>query len=141
MLEAKPTISKQYLEYAGDKAASVRRLERTSVPIRHAGGEYPPKVPFPILAGIVAASAEWADGCARPGFLQAISGLTNERSLDFGIALSDCAFNLSNGKLVLSPRQGSLAAFLFGLLDRLQSLGTVPAVDWNKYGAVFSGDV
>ena len=141
VLEAKPTISKQYLEYAGDKAASVRRLERTSVPIQHAGGEYLPKVPFPILAGIVAASAEWAEGCASPSFAQAISSLKDERRLDFGIALSDRAFQVSNGFVTLSQGQGSLAVFLFGLLDRLQSLGTVPAVDWNRYGAVFSGDV
>jgi hypothetical protein len=140
VLEAKPTISKHYLEYAGEKAASVRRLERTSVPIRHAGGEYPSKTPFPILAGIVAADPEWAEGCASASFAQAISSLTDERGLDLGIALSDRAFQVSNGTLAFSQVQGSLAVFLFGLLDRLQSLGTVPAVDWNRYGAVFSGD-
>ena len=119
----------------------MRRLERTCVPIRHAGGEFPPKTLFPILAGIVAASAEWADGCASPSFREAISSLKDDRSLDFGIALSDRAFQVSNGSIALSQGPGSLAVFLFGLLDRLQSLGTVPAVDWNKYGAVFSGDV
>ncbi len=139
VLEAKPTISKQYLEYAGDKAASVRRLERTSVAIRHAGGEYPPKALFPLLAGIVAANAEWVDGCASPSFSEAISGLRDERTLDCGIALSDRAFQVSDGSITLSESQGSLAVFLFGLLDRLQSLGTVPAVDWNRYGSVFSG--
>lgn len=140
VLEAKPTISKQYLEYAGDKASSVRRLERTSVPIRHAGGEYPPKALFPILAGIVSADAEWVDGCASQSFAEAILSLKDERILDCGIALSDRAFQISNGCLTLSEPHGSLAVFLFGLLDRLQSLGTVPAVDWNRYGSVFSGD-
>jgi hypothetical protein len=140
VLEAKPSISKQYLDYAGDKAASVRRLERTSVPISHAGGEYPPKALFPILAGIVAARADWVDGCASPSFAEAISSLTDERRLDCGIALSDRAFNVSGGSLTLSQSSGSLAAFLFALLDRLQSLGTVPAVDWNRYGSVISGD-
>ena len=98
------------------------------------------KVPFPILAGIAAAGAEWVDGCASPSFAEAISSLKDERSLDCGIALSDRAFRTSSGSIVLSERQGSLAVFLFGLLDRLQSLGTVPAVDWNKYGSVFKGD-
>lgn len=140
VLEAKPTISKQYLEYAGDKAASVRRLERISVPIRHAGGEYPPKVLFPILAGIVAAGTEWVDGCASSRFAEAISSLRDERSLDCGIALSDRAFQVSKGSLKLSQGQESLAVFLFRLLDHLQSLGTVPAVDWSRYGAVFSSD-
>ncbi len=140
VLEAKPVISKQYLEYAGDKAASVRRLERTSVPIRHAGGEYPPKALFSILAGIVSAGVDWVDGCKSPSFAEAVGGLKDERALDCGIALSDRAFQISNGALTLSECHGSLAVFLFGLLDRLQSLGTVPAVDWNKYGSVFSGD-
>lgn len=140
VFEVKPTISKQYLEYAADKAASVRRLERTSVPIRHAGGEYPPKFLFPIVAGIVASGAEWVDGCNSQSFAEVILSLQDQRSLDCGIALSDCAFQVSNGTLTLSQCQGSLAVFLFGLLDRLQSLGTVPAVDWNRYGEALSGD-
>lgn len=140
VLEAKPMINKQYLEYAGDKAASVRRLERTSVPVRHAGGEFPPKPLFPILAGIVAPSVDWKDGCKSASFAEAIAELKDERSLDFGIALSDRAFQVSRGSIELSESYGSLAAFLFGLLDRLQSLGTVPAVDWNRYGSVLSGD-
>lgn len=140
VLEAKPSISKQYLEYAGEKAASVRRLERTSVPIRHAGGEYPPKALFPIFAGIVAANAEWVDGCASPSFTEAILSLKDDRALDCGIALSDRAFQVTHRAVTLSQSKGSLAVFLFGLLDRLQSLGTVPAVDWNRYGSVFSGD-
>jgi hypothetical protein len=139
VLEAKPAISKQYLEYAGDKAASVRKLERTSVAVRHAGGEFPPKPLFPILAGIVAPSVGWRDGCMSDSFAEAIAGLKDERSLDCGIALSDRAFQVFNGSITLSECNGALAVFLFGLLDRLQSLGTVPAVDWNRYGAVFSG--
>ena len=41
VFEVKQTLSKAHVEYAGDKARSVRRLERTSVPIHHAGGVYP----------------------------------------------------------------------------------------------------
>jgi len=140
VLEAKPKISRQYLEYAGDKAASVRKLERTSVSIRHAGGQFPPKPLFPILAGIVAPGIDWKGGCNSPSFAVAIADLKEDRSLDFGIALSDRAFQVTNGSIEVSECHGSLAAFLFGLLDRLQSLGTVPAVDWNKYGAILSGD-
>ena len=38
VFECKPKINKSYLEYAAEKAESVRRLKRTSVPIPHAGG-------------------------------------------------------------------------------------------------------
>ena len=36
IFESKPEINKQYLEYAANKAASVRKLIRTSIPIAHA---------------------------------------------------------------------------------------------------------
>lgn len=135
VLEAKPCVSKEYLEYAAAKAESVRRLERTSVPIRHAGGEYPAKQPFEIVAGIVAVSADWSQGCASPALVEALSNLTGPRKIDCGLALADRSFDTHLGSLHLSEASGSLAVFLFRLLHRLQGLGTVPAVDWNRYGA------
>jgi hypothetical protein len=136
VLEVKPTVNKQYLEYAADKAKSVRQLERTSVPIPYAGGEYPPKTLFPIVAGIVATSVDWTDGIAGNGFAENLAALTGARSLDCGLAVSDRAFDTFSGSLTISNAHGSLAAFLFRLIQRLQSLGTVPAVDWNRYGDV-----
>ena len=46
VFECKPKIDKGYLEYAGQKAESVRRLKRTSVPIPHAGGFVSRQAPF-----------------------------------------------------------------------------------------------
>ena len=54
VFEVKQDLSKQHVEYAGEKVASARRLKR-SAPIIHAGGEYPPKEPPTILGGILAA--------------------------------------------------------------------------------------
>lgn len=139
VLEVKPTISKQYLDYAADKANSVRILERTSVPIPHAGGEYPPKPLFPIVAGIVATTVDWAEGLASESFSEKLGTLTGPRALDCGLSLSDRAFDTFSGTLTLTDAQGSLAAFLFRLLQQLQSLGTVPAIDWNKYALALSG--
>lgn len=136
VLEVKPTINKTYLEYAGDKAKSVRDLERTSIPIPHAGGMYPPKPLFPILAGIVAPDAEWTEGVASNSFNSNLFALTNERSIDCGLALSDRSFDNFDGQVVLSDKECSLAFFLFRLLQKLQSFGTVPAIDWNKYASV-----
>jgi hypothetical protein len=136
VLEVKPTINKTYLEYAGGRARSVRELERTSVPIRHAGGEFPAKVLFPIVAGIIAPDIEWADGMAGDPFSTNLDALINNTSLDCGLALSDRSFDTFDGTLTLSPKDHSLAFFLFRLLQRLQSLGTVPAIDWNRYAMV-----
>lgn len=139
VLEVKPCFNKQYLDYAGEKAASVRRLERTSVPITHAGGVQAIRPLFSIVAGIVAVDVDWAGGCASTSFAEALSALTGDKALDCGVALSDRAFDISSGNLALSEPKGSMAFFLFGLLRRLQSLGTAPAVDWNRYRSVFSG--
>jgi hypothetical protein len=140
VIEVKPTLNKEYLEYAGEKAASVRRLERTSVPIVHAGGEHPARALIPITAGVIGANVDWRDGCSSEAFKQTLASLTADCALDCGVALSDRAFDTYGGYLTLSEQTGSLAAFLFRLLHRLQGLGTVPAVDWSKYGAVLSGD-
>jgi hypothetical protein len=138
VLEVKPTINKKYLEYAGEKAESVRVLERTSVPIRHAGGEFPPKPLFPIFTGIVAADIEWAGGMKGEPFSTNLQSLVGAKSLECGLALSDRSFDTFDGVLTLSPKDNSLAFFIFRLLQRLQSLGTVPAIDWNRYAHVIS---
>lgn len=140
VLEAKPTINKAYLEYAGKKAKSVRTLERTTIPIPHAGGEYPAKPLFPIIAGLVTADIDWAEGMNSQAFLTNINTLKNNKKLDCGVALSDKAFDtFENGSLTINQTGNCLAYFIFRLLQKLQSLGTVPAVDWNKYARFIDG--
>jgi len=141
VLEVKPAINKDYLKYAGNKARSVRCLSRTSIPIPHAGGTYPAKPLFPILAGIVAVRAEWSDGLKSSAFSEALQALQGDQLLSIGVALEDHAFDLSStpGSPSFSDAiEGSLAWFLFNLLRRLQELGTCPAVDWNRYRDVLS---
>lgn len=140
VFEVKPTMSKEYLDYAADKAHSVRTLERTSIAIPHAGGEYPPKPLFPIIAGIVSTSVDWVDGLAGNAFATNLATLSGSRVLDCGLALSDRAFDTFEGTLKITESYGSLATFLFRLLQKLQSLGTVPAIDWNKYASALSAD-
>ncbi len=140
VLEVKPTIDKRWLEYAADKASSVRRLSRTSVPIVHAGGEYPAKKLFSIIAGIVAPRADWADGLASEAFRSIHQGLAEERRVDCCLALADRAFDIFDATPVASASGCGLAFFIFRLLNKLQTLGTVPAVDWNGYAAVLNAD-
>jgi len=51
--EAKQAINTNEIAYAQRKVASVRRLHRTSLPIPHAGGTYPAKIPAHILGGLL----------------------------------------------------------------------------------------
>ena len=131
VFESKPHIDKSYLEYAGDKAASVRKLHRTSVAISHAGGTFKPKEPFPIVAGILAPKSSWADGLGST-FKKHLPVSADER-LDCGCALEDGAFDSFDGDCKIVPREGALIFFLFRLLSKLQSLGSVPAIDWAAY--------
>lgn len=136
ILEVKQNLNKLHLEYAARKAQSVRRLKCTSIPIPHAGGTFPAKEPIRIVAGIVAPKAGWVNGLISGRFKSTLSTLAGEQAIDCGLALSDCAFDTHDDKLLISDKPASLAFFLFRLLKRLQSLGTVPAIDWGKYAQV-----
>lgn len=140
IFEVKPTINKKYLEYAASKAESVRLLERTSVPIVHAGGEYPAKPLFPVISGIIATNVEWEKGFRSSSFNENYKCLIGNRSIDCGLSVSGGCFDIFEDELKIGPMKNSLAYFVFRLLQKLQGLGTVPAIDWNKYALVMSGE-
>jgi len=139
VFECKPTIDKGYLEYAGAKAESVRRLKRTSVPIPHAGGTHPAKLHFEIIAGILAIDVDWKDGFGT-AFENCHAELSGLRRLDCGLAVDGHAFDTfeADGRYTYCKSENSLVYFLFRFLNQLQSLGTVPAIDWNAYASQLS---
>lgn len=154
VLEVKPQIDKRWLHYAGNKAASVRRLKRTSVPIRHVSGKYPPKALHHIVSGIIAVKTEWQGGLNQTFKDHLKPLLLTSQQIDCGCTLENGAFDIFNGDQVffedgpVDPQSfetalhirhanNSLVYFMFRLLTRLQSIGTVPAVDWGKYADVF----
>ncbi len=139
VFECKPKINKYYLEYAAEKAESVRRLKRTSVPIPHAGGSYPPKPLFEIIGGILAIDVEWNDGFSD-AFEQCHAQLTGLRKIDCGLAVDGHLFDTfaPANAFTYCKTENALVFFLFRLLNQLQSLGTVPAIDWNAYASQLS---
>jgi len=134
VFECKPTFDKGLIEYAQDKARSVRELHRTSVGIAHAGGTYAPKVPFRIAAGLLAPEASWVDGLGK-SFTGNLSTDLDQR-LDCGCALDHGAFDWFDGSLKIVPAECGLIHFLFRLLSHLQGLGSVPAIDWGEYARI-----
>lgn len=138
VFEVKPTINKDYLEYAAKKAESVRVLERTSVAITHVAGEPVVKKLFPIFSGIVATTIDWAGGFSSEAFIRNYGALVDLQMLDCGLAVTGGCFDVFEGELKVGPINNSLAYFIFRLLQKLNGLGTVPAVDWNKYAQVMS---
>lgn len=139
IFECKPTINKDYLEYAGAKAESVRRLNRTSVPIPHAGGAYPAKPHFDIIAGVLSIGVDWKDGFAA-SFEKCHAGLSGKRYLNCGLATDGHSFDTFKigGGYTYCQSENSLVYFLFRFLNQLQTLGTVPAINWNAYASQLS---
>jgi hypothetical protein len=139
IFECKPNIDKGYLEYAADKAASVRTLKRTSVEIHHAGGIFPAKKHFDIVAGILAIEVDWKDGFGD-AFRAVHAELTDDHLIDCGFAATGASFDVfaGPGAYTFGPTDNALAYFAFRLLWKLQSLATVPAVDWMAYAETLS---
>lgn len=143
VFEVKQNLDKEHIEYAGSKAASVRKLHRTSARIAHAGGEYKPRNLFPIIAGILTYQSSWNPPFGDP-LMQALRNRSTAERLDLGCAVAHGAFEAeydNNGSAELSIHKGQLGLiyFFFRLLGRLQGLGTVPAIDYDIYlSRVFS---
>lgn len=148
IFEVKPLLDKVYLDAAREKVASVRNLERTTVPIPHAGGTFQ-AVNLdnrPILGGILAAKIGWttADGSVK-ALYEHLPALGRPDSLNIGIALDMLAFDFTPNAQVGAPAQtvntsdiafhtsNQLIRFAARLFRLLQSIGSVPAIDMAAY--------
>lgn len=140
VFECKPKIDKGYLEYAAKKAKSVRKLKRTSVEISHAGGVFPAKKPGHIISGILAIEVDWKEGFRSTTFRRCHGKLIGDKAIDCGFAATGASFDTFAGAkdYTLGPKDNALAFFAFRLLSRLQSLATVPAVNWTAYASRLS---
>jgi hypothetical protein len=141
VLEVKQDLSREHVLYAGDKAASVRRLHRTSAPILHAGGAHEPRSLPRIIGGLLTYQSSW-NPAFGDAFRDALSELRPETQLDLGCALVNGAFEVCYREgqsvditVVEDPR--SLVQFLLRLLKQLQALATAPAIEYDAYLARF----
>jgi hypothetical protein len=132
VFEAKQVINAGQVSYAQDKVQTVRRLTRTSLPIPHAGGTYPPK-PLPyILAGLLTFESDWSPPMGQP-LLDAL-GNEPDRRLDLGCVAAHGTFLCNEGGCYSVTPQGKPAtAFLLELIAQLQASGTVPMIDVRAY--------
>ena len=137
VFEVKQRIDQKNLRLACLKAASVRALGRTSAVIPSADGALEPKPPHRIISGILALSNSYSGN-----FEEALGGMMAKvpeaQQLDLGCALNDGSFLVRYRvgeveSIESSPASSSLVSFLFRLLAALQSIGTVPAIDYTEY--------
>ncbi len=135
VLEAKQSLNAHFVEYAQAKVASVRALHRTSLPIPHAGGTHAAK-PLPvILGGIVTFESDWTPAMGKP-LLDALATTDDLKRLDIGCIAAHGMFSRGEkSTFALDPGRKPATAFLFELITRLQTLGTVPMIDLRAYAA------
>lgn len=132
VFEAKQSINADQVKYAQEKIESVRKLYKTSLPIPHAGGTYPPKPPIHIYGGILTFESDW-----NPGMGKALkdSLSVDPGSLNIGCVAAHGYFNYDKPTdsydFVLGGKPAT--AFLFKLISELQNSATVPMIDVLAY--------
>jgi hypothetical protein len=86
VFEVKHTLTSRWLGDAGRKAASVRKLRRTSTPLLIAGSIQPPKPPSIILAGVLSLDSTWVETFPERASAR-LQRMPPEERLDLGCAL------------------------------------------------------
>jgi len=136
VFEVKQTATRQLLLDAAEKAASVRRLRRTSTAVRSTGSLRPALPPPPILAGFLARDSFWRGSLTRH-IEEILRSLAPEQQVDLGCVLLHGAFEFvrSDGapRMRFSNADQSLIFFMLRLFHRLQEMGTAPALDLSAY--------
>lgn len=134
VFECKPDLDKANLTYAAEKAASVRKLHRTSAPVIHAGGRVDtPKAPPSILAGLLTTVSGWSPPLGDT-FRSNLPLIGDER-LDLGCVVQEGAWEVAPqlSSVTIAPASKGLVFFVVRLLARLQSMGSVPAMDYEEW--------
>lgn len=140
IFEVKQELNKEYIEYAGEKAESVRLLKRTSVAIPYAGGCYPPKPHNKILAGILTLFSSWKEPLGE-SFKEHLSNLGDLKRIDIGCVLESGSFkvdyddNDNDNNIIIerSTKEEAFIYFFLKLLTELQKMATIPAMDIESY--------
>lgn len=134
VFEAKQVINAGHVGYAQKKVSSVRRLQRTSLPIPYAKGTYPAKPLIPILGGILTFESEWNPVFGEP-LRNALQNDVADGRIDLGCVAAHGHFRFDDATNAYGfVGEGKPAtAFLFRLISQLQFSGTVPMIDVQAY--------
>lgn len=135
VFEVKQNLNKGQIEYASKKIESVRQLERTSAPIYYAKGQYPAKPLFEIIGGIITLTNDWTS--LGDPFYKAILSCSDNKKVNIGCCIGSGSFaiNYSDNAIECnkSDAEDALIFFFLNLIEMLQKLGTVPAIEIAKY--------
>jgi hypothetical protein len=137
VFDVKQELGRWMILQAANKAASVRKLKRTSVPIHYAAGTYRPKRPIEIIAGVLSLQTWWETQELGEPLDKVLTQLPPNKFLNLGCAVRCGAFEATRKnkktRIEKSKPETALIFFFLRLLHRLQQMGTVPALDIRKY--------
>lgn len=123
VLEVKPHFDKKNYEYAIKKLKSVKALKRTSAFFTHIKGK-DKKDLFDVIGGILTKENKGK---------KCFNGIEGTSELSFILSL-DCGIKVINGATVeKQDKEPVLAFFLLKLIEKLRVLGSVPALEVDKY--------
>lgn len=164
--EVKPDIKgdidgKNFIQYAGEKIESVRRLERTSAGMINSGWPVPARPFSKIIGGILANTNTYSEKDDNKTIKKHLSNLQGFQKLDMGCIADygsfyvnydkeeDTTLNTSAGfkkrytdyymdrqiKEVIFSKKGNAIITFFLQLSRYlqQGIGTIPAIDFGEY--------
>lgn len=132
VFESKQELQGHFVRYAQEKAATVRRLYRTSVDVPTINGRFRKK-PQPILAGFLALDATYRSSLG--GVLaETLKAEQGEGRLDLGCVAMLGTFGCGGAdSTAVQLSDFAATVFLLELLARLQGCGTAPAMDFRAY--------
>lgn len=133
VFECKQVMNKTNLLYARKKLLSVKVLEATSAPIYQHGQDEPRTgKPPEVFGGLLSLESSWSSLAGKP-FRKAM--LTNKSIplLRIGCAASDGLFEYINGELNIETKGQHATRFLMRLTALLQTMGSVAAIEMDKY--------
>lgn len=123
VFEVKQKLNKSNLEYAIKKLKSVQELKKTSASFAHILGKNK-KEPFNIFGGILTKEC---------GSKSSYENIKLGSALSFVVCLSN-GIKIVNEKEIFEQKGATiLAFFLLKLIEQLRQLGSVPALDVDKY--------
>lgn len=144
VFEVKQSLNNANMEDAEEKAKSVRKLNRTSAPIRHAGGNYPPKKLHEISAGLLTTKFGW-NSQIQDNVIEKLRSEGHDERLDLVCSIDCCTVSVNTNTFIVDYKkekkydiefcdeEHSLIFLLLSLLKKLQDIGTAPAIDFEAY--------
>jgi hypothetical protein len=138
VLECKPELNRANLDYAAEKVSSVRRMLRTSARFHdNSSGAQRPVASKPIIGVLLADRSEWAVPLGDP-FTNALAEQEPDRRIDLVCAVEHVGASTQwceRGTPTVKQVNGAFAliGFFSELVSKLQSIGSVAAIDYNAY--------